>query len=119
MARPIHFEIPADPQRAIAFYSAALGWKAQKFDGMEYWLMATGEQGEPGIDGGIAPLLVGAFFAFLVALMPGEGGEHYYWEIMLPRDRAGTHRRVRHAALRESATTATGMSRDQPARMSR
>ena len=64
-------------------------------------------------------LLVGAFFAFLVALMPGEGGEHYYWEIMLPRDRAGTHRRVRHAALRESATTATGMSRDQPARMSR
>ena len=56
MARPIHFEIPADdPQRAIAFYSAALGWKAQKFDGMEYWLMATGEQGEPGIDGGIAP----------------------------------------------------------------
>lgn len=85
MARPIHFEIPVDdPQRAIAFYSAALGWKAQKFDGMEYWLMATGEQGEPGIDGGIAPLLVGAFFAFLVALMPGEGGEHYYWEIMLP-----------------------------------
>lgn len=45
MARPIHFEIPADPQRAIAFYSAALGWKAQKFDGMEYWLMATGRAG--------------------------------------------------------------------------
>lgn len=46
MARPIHFEIPADDrQRAIAFYSAALGWKAQKFDGMEYWLMATGRAG--------------------------------------------------------------------------
>ena len=29
-------------------------------------------------------LAVGAFFAFLVALMPAEGGEHYYWEIMLP-----------------------------------
>jgi hypothetical protein len=29
-------------------------------------------------------LLVGTFFAFLVALMPGEGGEHYYWEIVLP-----------------------------------
>lgn len=56
MARPIHFEIPADDrQRAIAFYSAALGWKAQKFDGMEYWLVRTGAEGEPGIDGGIAP----------------------------------------------------------------
>jgi hypothetical protein len=56
MARPIHFEIPADdPQRAIAFYSAALGWTAQKFDGMEYWMMTTGDPGEPGIDGGIAP----------------------------------------------------------------
>jgi catechol 2,3-dioxygenase-like lactoylglutathione lyase family enzyme len=51
MPRPIHFEIPADdPQRAIAFYSAALGWKAEKFDGMEYWMMSTGEEGEPGID---------------------------------------------------------------------
>ena len=56
MARPIHFEIPADdPERAIAFYAQALGWKAQKFEGMEYWLVTTGEEGEPGIDGGIAP----------------------------------------------------------------
>lgn len=29
-------------------------------------------------------LLVGAFFAFMVALMPSEGGEHYYWQIVLP-----------------------------------
>lgn len=56
MPRPIHFEIPADdPERAIAFYGRALGWKAQKFDGMEYWMITTGEPGEPGIDGGIAP----------------------------------------------------------------
>ena len=47
MARPIHFEIPADdPARAIAFYSEALGWQAQKFDGMEYWLVRTGAEGE-------------------------------------------------------------------------
>jgi hypothetical protein len=29
-------------------------------------------------------LLVGAFFAFLVAAMPDPSGKHYYWEIMLP-----------------------------------
>ncbi|MGH8714453.1 MAG: VOC family protein [Casimicrobiaceae bacterium] len=29
MPRPIHFEIhPADPQRAIAFYAALIGWLA-------------------------------------------------------------------------------------------
>jgi predicted enzyme related to lactoylglutathione lyase len=28
MARPIHFELPADdPARAIAFYAEALGWE--------------------------------------------------------------------------------------------
>ena len=27
---------------------------------------------------------VGAFLAFLVAMMPSETGEHYYWQIMLP-----------------------------------
>ena len=29
-------------------------------------------------------LVVGAFFAFLVAAMPDPSGKHYYWEIMLP-----------------------------------
>lgn len=29
-------------------------------------------------------LLVGLGFAFAVAAMPAETGEHYYWEIMLP-----------------------------------
>jgi hypothetical protein len=29
-------------------------------------------------------LMVGLFFAFLIAIMPSETGEHYYWEIMLP-----------------------------------
>lgn len=27
---------------------------------------------------------VGAFFAYLIAMMPNEQGGHYYWEIMLP-----------------------------------
>lgn len=54
MSRPIHFEIPADdPDRAIGFYAQAFGWKARKFEGMEYWLVSTGAEGEPGIDGGI------------------------------------------------------------------
>ena len=29
-------------------------------------------------------LAVGAFFAYLIAMMPNEQGGHYYWEIMLP-----------------------------------
>jgi Na+-transporting NADH:ubiquinone oxidoreductase subunit NqrB len=29
-------------------------------------------------------LIVGAFFAFLVAAIPQPSGEHYYWEIVLP-----------------------------------
>lgn len=54
MARPIHFEIPADnPERAIGFYQKAFGWKIQKWEGpMPYWLVQTGEEG-PGIDGGL------------------------------------------------------------------
>jgi hypothetical protein len=57
MPRPIHFEIPAEnPQRAIDFYSKALGWKFTKWDGpMEYWVITTGQPGEPGIDGGLMP----------------------------------------------------------------
>jgi hypothetical protein len=55
MPRPIHFEIPAEnPDRAMAFYSKALGWKFTKWDGpMDYWVITTGQSGEPGIDGGL------------------------------------------------------------------
>lgn len=53
MARVIHFEIHADqPERAVAFYTTALGWTFQKWDGpMPYWLITTGQG--PGIDGGL------------------------------------------------------------------
>lgn len=52
------FEIPADqPERAIAFYKKAFGWKAKKMKGdMDYWMLTTTTPGkrEPGIEGGIA-----------------------------------------------------------------
>jgi len=55
MPRPVHFELPAaDPERAAKFYTDVFGWTIQKFDGpIEYWLVTTGEDGEPGINGGI------------------------------------------------------------------
>jgi len=57
MPRPIHFEIPAEsPERAMQFYSTLFGWKFQKWDGpMDYWIILTGQPGEPGIDGGLMP----------------------------------------------------------------
>lgn len=56
MPRVIHFELPADdPQRAIAFYESAFEWKIEKWEGpMDYWLITTGPEDEPGIDGAIA-----------------------------------------------------------------
>jgi uncharacterized protein len=55
MPRPIHFEIAADDTaRAVAFYTKVFGWKTRSWDGpFEYFLVSTGDAGEPGIDGGI------------------------------------------------------------------
>ncbi len=55
MPRVIHFEIPADnPQRAIKFYEESFGWKIEKWNGpFDYWLVMTGEEDEPGINGAI------------------------------------------------------------------
>ena len=55
MARVVHFEIHADdPERAIDFYESALGWEFAKWDGPgEHWLIKTGSQDEPGINGGL------------------------------------------------------------------
>lgn len=57
MPRPIHFEIDAiEPERAARFYQNVFGWEARKWEGpIEYWLLTTGEEDEPGIDGGIQP----------------------------------------------------------------
>jgi uncharacterized protein len=55
MSRVIHFEIPAsDPERASAFYRKVFGWKIEKWPGpMEYWMVTTGTDGVPGINGGL------------------------------------------------------------------
>ena len=55
MPRPIHFEIHTEnPERAIAFYEGMFGWSFTKWDGpAPYWVVRTGEAGEPGIDGGM------------------------------------------------------------------
>ena len=55
MPRVVHFEIHAeDPARAVKFYETLLGWSFQKWDGpMEYWMVVTGPDAEPGINGGL------------------------------------------------------------------
>ncbi len=56
MPRPIHFEIHVDePQRAIDFYTKLFDWKFQKWDGgdVDYWMVVTGPDGTPGINGGM------------------------------------------------------------------
>jgi predicted enzyme related to lactoylglutathione lyase len=52
MPRVIHFEIPVDNvERAVKFYSDVFGWKIQKWGPQDYWLVETGEKGQPGING--------------------------------------------------------------------
>jgi predicted enzyme related to lactoylglutathione lyase len=58
MPRPVHFEFSADqPERAARFYEHVFGWEVRKWEypgAPDYWLIKTGEDGEPGIDGGMA-----------------------------------------------------------------
>ncbi len=55
MPRVVHFEIHADdPERAGRFYGNVFGWEATRWDGPEpYWLVRTGPDDQPGINGGI------------------------------------------------------------------
>ncbi len=56
MERVVHFEITADdPERAVKFYEQVFGWKTQRWGGgpQTYWLMTTGANDHPGINGGI------------------------------------------------------------------
>jgi uncharacterized protein len=57
MPRITHFEIHAeDPERAIAFYKGVFGWEFAAWAGpMPYWLITTGPDSEPGINGGLVP----------------------------------------------------------------
>ena len=56
MPRVVHFEIDAEkPQEVIAFYEKVFGWKFEKWKGpVDYWLVMTGNEKEPGIDGGLS-----------------------------------------------------------------
>src|SRR5580765_3861181 len=55
MSRVVHFEIHADnPTRAVEFYKSLFGWECTKWDGpVEYWLIKTGPDSQPGINGGL------------------------------------------------------------------
>jgi predicted enzyme related to lactoylglutathione lyase len=55
MPRVVHNEIHAEnPERAITFYRQVLGWEFSKWSGPEdYWLIMTGPDSQPGINGGM------------------------------------------------------------------
>lgn len=62
MNRVIHFEIhSANPERAAKFYRDVFGWTINEWlipgvklpDQNRYWLVTTGPDNEPGINGGI------------------------------------------------------------------
>jgi predicted enzyme related to lactoylglutathione lyase len=55
MPKVVHFEIPADdPERAAKFYEDVFGWEINRWEGpFDYWLVTTGPDDEPGINGAI------------------------------------------------------------------
>jgi predicted enzyme related to lactoylglutathione lyase len=58
MGRLVHFEIHADdPERAVAFYTGVFGWQVNPMPENNYWLLITGQEGEPGINGAVLPRL--------------------------------------------------------------
>jgi uncharacterized protein len=57
MPRVSHFEIHASqPQKLIEFYSSLFGWTFEPWGPPGgYWMIRTGEDSEPGINGGLLP----------------------------------------------------------------
>ena len=55
MGRLIHFDLEArNLDRAKKFYEEVFHWEFQKWDGpTDYWLIKTGSDDQPGIDGGL------------------------------------------------------------------
>lgn len=52
--RVVHFEIHAsDPTRALAFYAAVFGWRAERWGEHEYWMLITGDEAHAGINGAL------------------------------------------------------------------
>lgn len=80
MPRVVHFEIHAeDPERAVKFYQDLFGWEITRWDGpMPYWLVMTGPEGQPGINGGIMKRM-GA------GPSPGQAVNAYVCTVDVPR----------------------------------
>ena len=57
MNRFTHFELVSDDlEKTAAFYRDVFGWKVEKWDGpVDYWLVTSGDNGSPGINGGLMP----------------------------------------------------------------
>lgn len=54
MTRVVHFEIHAsNPKQIAEFYKKVFGWEIKQWGEQEYWLVTTGPEGTPGINGGI------------------------------------------------------------------
>ena len=49
----VHFEIPAnDVEKLAGFYRGLFGWKVEKAEGMDYWMIETAPEGQ-GLNGGM------------------------------------------------------------------
>ena len=78
MGRPVHFEIHAsDPAALQDFYSTVFGWSFQQWEDNPYWLVMTGEESEPGINGGLMPRQNDA---------PGMGASPNSWVVTVEVD---------------------------------
>lgn len=54
MPRVVHFEIHGtDPARLVSYYKQVFDWQFNAVPGMDYWLIATGDEESPGINGGL------------------------------------------------------------------
>jgi predicted enzyme related to lactoylglutathione lyase len=54
MPRVVHFEIHAtNPEVLVTFYTGLFGWKLSRWSEMPYWMVETGAEGDPGINGGL------------------------------------------------------------------
>ena len=54
MNRITFFEIPSDdPDRSRQFYSKTFGWTYEQFGDQPYWMINTGNDETPGINGGL------------------------------------------------------------------
>jgi len=55
MNRPVHFEIHAtDPAKLSKFYADVFGWQITHIPHLDYYLINTGDNDGPGINGGFA-----------------------------------------------------------------